>query len=94
MNDDKETKNDNKDIEPKKKPIDDGRTISNMNVDGLRWYTPEKNKCHRKELADLNISKEERRAMIKGALLAIFPIVFAFIGAFLAIFLIIYLWLN
>lgn len=73
---------------------DDGRTIANMNVEGFRWHIPEKSKRRKKELAELNITKEERRAMIKGALLAILPIAFAYIGIFLAIMIFLYFWLN
>jgi len=87
-----------KDIDKKNKNYkpftDDGRTISNMNVEGFRWHTTEKNRRQRKEFADLNINKEERRAMMKGALQSIFPIVIAFIGMFLAIFMLIFVWLN
>lgn len=73
---------------------DDGRTVADMNVEGFRWYTPRKNKQFRKELSGLQISKGERQAMMKGALQAIFPIVFTFIGIFLVIFLILYFWLT
>lgn len=78
----------------KVKYIDDGRTIANMNVEGMKWYVPEKHRRAKSQLADLKITKSERRAMIKGALLAILPIVFAYIGIFFVIFLIIYFWLS
>ncbi|HAN21410.1 MAG: hypothetical protein A2Y15_09380 [Clostridiales bacterium GWF2_36_10] len=92
MNDD--NNNDNKEEKAKSKLIDDGRTIANMDVPGFRWHTPEKQKRKRKELVELGISKQERRAMIKGALLAIFPVVFAFITLFFVAFLIIHFWLT
>jgi hypothetical protein len=74
--------------------IDDGRTIANMNVEGLKWYVPEKHKRAKNQLTDLKITKAERRAMIIGALQVILPLALAFIGIFLAIFLIIHFWLT
>jgi len=65
-----------------------------MNVEGMRGYVPEKYKRAKSELADLKITKAERRAMIKGALLAILPLVLAYIAMFFLIFLIIYFWLS
>lgn len=74
--------------------VDDGRAVADMNVEGFRWFIPARNKRHRKELAELNITKAERRAMIRGALLAVLPVAFAFIGMFASILLIIHFWLS
>ena len=89
-----EEKEKNKRKKAKTKYIDDGRTIADMNVEGLKWHVPEKQKRAKNELTELKITKAERRAMIKGALLAILPIALAYIGIFLAIFLIIHFWLS
>ena len=78
----------------KVKYIDDGRTIANMNVEGMKWHVPEKQKRAKTELSKLNITKAERRAMMIGALQVILPIALAFIGIFLAIFLMIHFWLT
>lgn len=86
---------DNKDRKSKKKEfVDDGRTIVDMNVDGFRWYVPAKTKRQKSELSGLNITKEERRAMMKGAFLAVLPVLFAALGVFTAIFLLTYAWLS
>ena len=89
-----EEKEKNKRKKAKTKYIDDGRTIADMNVEGLKWHVPEKQKRAKNELTELKITKAERRAMIKGALLAILPIALAYIGIFLAIFQIIHFWLS
>lgn len=68
--------------------MDDGRTIANMNVPGMPWYLDgpkvqtDKTEGEQQEdtLADMELTKGERRAMIKGALAAVLPI-----GAFFAI---------
>lgn len=97
MEEKEKNNNENSEKQKKKKKvkyIDDGRTIANMNVEGMKWYVPEKYKRAKSELAGLNITKAERRAMIKGALLAILPIVFVYIAVFFLIFLIIHFWLT
>ncbi len=62
----------------KKKKVyddDDGRTIANMNVDGMRWYNPKKEEENEKKrkVKELKVSRKERRAMILGAYLAYLP---------------------
>lgn len=78
----------------KKKFIDNGETIANMNVEGMPWYKSEKEQKKRKELMSLNISRHERRAMIWGAFLAYLPIYLIIIGSFGLIFLVLYIILN
>ncbi len=47
---------------------DDGRTIANMNVDGMPWYEPERQDPESSE--KIQLTKEEQRYMIGGALKA------------------------
>ncbi len=63
---------------------DDGRTVSNMNVEGMPWYkppgpedVPEKSRIKPGEL-----NKEETRAFIKGALSAALLVAFIFAAVF------------
>ncbi|HBR30810.1 MAG TPA: hypothetical protein DD733_01875 [Clostridiales bacterium] len=86
MKEEKNTKN--------KSVDDDGRTIADMNIEGFRWFTGRKSKPHKSELYGLNITKAERRAMVKGALLAVLPILLASIGIFAAVFILTYVWLS
>lgn len=71
--------------------IDDDITIANMNVEGMPWYRPEKEKAKHKELSGLNISKKERRAMVLGALSAYLPIFLIVLGSYIVIFIILLL---
>ncbi len=73
---------------------DDGRTVADMNVEGFGWYTPNRKNTHGKTPSVMDITPSERGAMIRGGLLAVLPVVFAFIGIFAAIFIFIYLWLG
>ena len=80
----------------KEYPDDDGRTIANMNVEGMPWYEPDKEEKEkrRKKLEELRISRKEKRAMIWGAYLAYLPMLLVGIAAFTIAMLIIALWLS
>ncbi len=71
----------------KKKYIDDGHTIYNMNVDGM----PNRKI---KNSENISLTKKERRALIKAALLHYLPILLGVIICFSIAILIIYFWLN
>ena len=47
---------------------DDGRTIADMNVDGMPWYAPNRGDPESTEKVEL--TREEQRWMIGGALKA------------------------
>ena len=47
---------------------DDGRTIADMNVDGMPWYAPNRQDPENTEKVEL--TREEQRWMIGGALKA------------------------
>lgn len=63
---------------------DDGRTIANMNVEGMPWYNPGKGKntggSKNQDLSELTPS--ETRAMIGGVLKAALSIALVFIVGF------------
>ena len=76
----------------KKQPDwDDGRTIANMNVEGMPWYHPESGKKVREEDKP---TRKEKRAMIRAAYLAYLPRILAILFGFGVTILIVYLWLN
>lgn len=61
----------------KKDFVDDGRTISNMNVEGMRWYEPRRAKTNtqtasKKEGDDapqsLLLTKKERSAIVRAGM--------------------------
>ncbi|XMB72103.1 hypothetical protein RJI07_08340 [Mycoplasmatota bacterium WC30] len=72
--------------------IDDGRTISDMNVDGFSWYQSKKTMKKKRKLMDLNLLPKERWAIIKGAYLAYLPVFLFIIGALLITYVLFYIW--
>ena len=58
---------------------DDGRTIANMNVDGMPWYMDAEAKTPGEKI---QLSKAESRAAMWGALKATLLVVAIFAGAF------------
>lgn len=80
----------------KEYPDDDGRTISNMNVDGMPWYDPKKEEkeARKKKMDELKVTRKEKRAMIIGAYLAYLPMFLVGIAAFTIVMLLISFWLS
>lgn len=82
----------------KKKPsfIDDGRTIADMNVEGMPWYSGEKSKTENKRENDFtDLTFKEKRAMMKGILGAALLIAALFLLVFfLFILFCSYVWLK
>ena len=78
----------------KEKPqiYDDGRTIVNMNVEGMPWYDP--NRGERKKKDKDRPTFKERMAMVFGAYRAFLPYVLATVLAFTVVALLLYLWLS
>ena len=76
-----------------KAPIyDDGRTIIDMNVDGMPWYTP--GRTDRKKNDKDKPRFKERMAMIWGAYRAYWPYLVIPLVAFTLIAALLYLWLS
>lgn len=73
--------------EKKEKFVDDGRTIANMNVEGMPWYNPSKDIANSKSAQDFtDLTPREKRAMMRGILGAALLVGAIFIGgAFLFI---------
>ncbi len=82
----------------KKKPsfVDDGRTIANMNVEGMPWYSEQKNKPENKGENDFtDLTFKEKRAMMRGILGAALLIAALFLLVFfLFILFCSYVWLK
>ena len=67
--------------------IDDGHTIYDMNVDAS-WNN------RREKSPSVMVSKDERRMLIKAALIAYLPKLLMVLGCFLVVMILIYLWLK
>lgn len=61
-------------------------TVADMNVEGMPWYKNPEEKKRADEMDELHISKDERRAMIKGAYRAFLPMFFIGLAIFCAAF--------
>lgn len=72
---------------------DDGRTIANMNVDGLPWYQPNLDK-NKKVSKEDKPSRKERKAMYRAGYLAYLPQFLAILFGFGVCFLLVWLWLH
>lgn len=67
----------------KSKFVDDGRTIADMNVEGMPWYTPEEKKKQPEEEAfNQKLTRKEMFAMLRGILGAAMLIAFLFLLVF------------
>ncbi len=78
----------------KPEDYDDGRTIANMNVEGMPWYEPEEVRKNRESLKAEKPTRKEKRAMIRGAFAATLPFLFAILISVSIAFLVVWLWLN
>jgi len=57
---------------------DDGRTIAEMNVEGMPWYTEKKEKPAGPQSEPVELNKEEKRAMMGGIMKATMLVTLAF----------------
>lgn len=73
----------------KKKYVDDGHTIYNMDVSGFKWHD---RKVKNKNKIDL--SKKEKSAMIRAAFAAYLPKVLIILVGFSLAILLLYFWLK
>ena len=58
---------------------DDGRTIANMNVDGMPWYSKKRSE---KKMPMTELSKEERKGLYSGIIKAVALVAVVFITVF------------
>nr|WP_307992201.1 hypothetical protein [uncultured Niameybacter sp.] len=88
-----------------KQPIkDDGRTIANMNVPGMPWYSGVEHNRARQNEEEIQgsfqkepvvLTRGEKKAIIKGVMSAILPLILAFgIGYFLIFLFLDLVWLR
>ncbi|MBO5327641.1 MAG: hypothetical protein J6B04_00540 [Clostridia bacterium] len=77
----------------KKKPddLDTETTFANMNVDGFRWYNPNRDKGLKK---GERITRKEYWAMVRGAFAAMLPIFIGLIAIGIFIYFLVWLWIG
>ena len=71
--------------------LDTETTVVDMNVEGFSWYDP--HMCTRKKQAT-QLTKKEQRALMRGAVRAMLPMIACILSGMLLIFLLAYLWLK
>ena len=82
-------------MKKKSKFVDDGRTIANMNVEGMPWYTPSQSVSTDNEETDKPepLNFKQTLAMTKGVLLASLAVGGVFVIIFLLFILFcVYVW--
>lgn len=81
-------------MKKKQNDWDDGRTIAPMNVEGMPWYTPKKENEEAKG-DEIQLSKKETWAMLKGVLGASMLVALVFVAFFaLFIFFCVFVWFK
>jgi hypothetical protein len=71
--------------------LDTETTVVDMNVEGFSWYDP--NMSTRKKQAT-QLTKKEQRALLRGAVRAMLPMIGCILSGMLLMFLLVYLWLK
>lgn len=76
--------------------LDTETTIADMNIEGFKWYDPSKKNqsASSKKQEPIKLTPKERRAMIRGAFMAIGPVIAVVILAFVLVFAVALLWLK
>ena len=67
-------------------------TVADMNVDGMPWYKDSEEEKKGDDLASVQLTKAEEKAMIKGAYQALMPAFFIGLGVFCLAFGVLMLW--
>ena len=70
---------------------DDGRTVADMNVEGMPWYRPDRGKKVNEEDKP---TRKEKRALIRAGYLAYLPHFLAILFGFGITCLLLWLWLR
>ncbi len=71
--------------------LDTETTVVDMNVEGFSWYDP--NMSTRKKQAT-QLTKKEQRALLRGAVRAMLPMIGCILCGMLLMFLLAFLWLK
>ena len=81
--------------EKKEKFEDDGRVIANMDFEHITGYKSSKHRENRKALKEARLSRKERFAIYKAALMQYMPIFGLFFASLLFVILFLYFfWIN
>lgn len=76
----------------KKAELDTQTTVADMNVEGFSWYNPRKKKNANGQ--SVKLTRKEYWAMVRGAFLAMLPMLLCIVAGALLMFLLAYMWLK
>ncbi len=76
----------------KKAELDTQTTVADMNVEGFSWYNPRKKKNANGQ--SVKLTRKEYWAMVRGAFLAMLPMLLCILAGMLLMFLLAYTWLK
>ena len=71
--------------------LDTETTFAEMNVEGFSWYDPNRGK---RKAQQTQLTKKEERALMRGAVRAMLPMIVCILSGMLLMFLLAYLWLK
>lgn len=72
----------------------DDYTVANMNVEGFKWYKSPHEKKRKGDFTELNLTRKEKRAMIKAAFINWMPTLISILIGFTIAALLCYWWLS
>lgn len=78
----------------KRADYDDGRTVADMNVEGMPWYRSKKARKNGKEVSQLDLSRKERRAVVWAGVKAVLPAAICAVAGMTAAIIIVALWVG
>ena len=71
--------------------LDTETTFADMNVEGFSWYDPNMSK---RKATQTQLTKKEQRALMRGAVRALLPMLLCILSGMLLMFLLAFLWLK
>ena len=76
----------------KRAELDTQTTVADMNVEGFSWYNPKRKKNANAQ--GVKLTRKEYWAMVRGAFLAMLPMLICILAGMLLMFLLAYTWLK
>ena len=71
--------------------LDTETTFAEMNVEGFSWYDPNRGK---RKAQQTQLTKKEQRALMRGAVRAMLPMLICILAGMVLMFLLAFLWLK
>ena len=76
----------------KRAQLDTQTTVADMNVEGFAWYNPKRTTDAKNQ--GVKLTRKEYWAMVRGAFLAMLPMLICILAGMMLMFLLAYMWLK